>query len=202
MDESFLLLSDLPLLVRDDFNESAKEFIIQVVSSHELFGSNRRVRVKVSMQSHSLSTNIHIHFKLLNLIRWAHRHPGWCYLLVGIVGNSSRRWWVRTRGFHVSASNIAPSIWMESVFITFLQEVNIVFWEVVFVRLCFSHWISVQKLPFVFKETLLFSMPGSQKSFRLSLIFIGLEGRCTLDFFFVLSQSLLLPVKILSLLKS
>ena len=84
MVESFLLLSDLSLLVRDDFDESAEEFIIQVISSHELFGCNRRVRVKVSMQSHALSANIHIHFKLLDILRWTQWHSRWrLFLLLG-----------------------------------------------------------------------------------------------------------------------
>lgn len=192
MVESFLLLSDLSLLVRDDFDESAEEFIIQVISSHELFGCNRRVRVKVSMQSHALSANIHIHFKLLDILRWTQWHSRWRLFL--LLGYARRRWSVSLNGFHVSTSHISIRlpIGVERVLIALFLEVDIVFWEVHFAHLSLPDRICMQELPFVFKETLLLSMPCSQWSIWFFLIFVWLEWCLSLQVFFMLSQSLLL----------
>ena len=72
---SLLLLSNLSLLVRDDLDECGKEFIIQVVGSHEFLGGHRRVGIHVRVQSHSLAADIYIHLELLNMLRWTNSLP-------------------------------------------------------------------------------------------------------------------------------
>lgn len=87
MPGSLLLLSNLSLLVRDDLDECGKEFIIQVVGSHEFLGGHRRVGIHVRVQSHTLAADIYVHLELLNMLRWTHSLPARQLLL----RNSIRR---------------------------------------------------------------------------------------------------------------
>lgn len=88
------------------------------------------------MQGHALSANIHIHFKLLNLLWWAHGHPLRCFLL----RDARRRRRVGLGRFHVPSSNIAVDwpVRMESVLVALLHEVDIILGQVIFANLCLS----------------------------------------------------------------
>lgn len=79
-------------------------------------------------------------------------------------------------------------------------EINVVFRKIIFVLLSFAHRICVKKLPFIFKQTLLLSMSGCERTIILFLVLVWLEWCFLLKSQFTLIEPLLLPVQVLSLL--